>query len=99
MSYECNFNTNIMWLDKRRNIADNDGLKRGVDCFKVIPKCNNRIIEIVFYRVDDASFGTMERKYSYLPMMQKRKKMMFDDGEIFIGISGELYVIGTYREV
>ncbi len=66
MGYVCNFNINIQWLGKMKGINDDNGQKRYVNCFKIVPECNNRIIEVVFYASDDASYGTLEKKYSYL---------------------------------
>ena len=87
------------WLDKCREIEDNDGWKRSVDSFKV-NDMSGRSVNIIFRKVCDVEFSEQENRriYKSMPIMEKRKKVNYIDGKMIISICGQNYQIGTYED-
>lgn len=88
------------WLDKCREIEDNNGWKRHVDSFKVNGMCG-KYIDICFKRVYHEEYNEHENRriYQTMPIMQKREKVNYIDGKMIINICGLNYQIGTYEDI
>lgn len=88
------------WLDKCREIEDNDGWKRCVDAFKV-NGMSGKSVNIIFTKVYNEEYNEQENRriYKTIPVMEKRKKVNYIDGQMIISIYGQNYQIGTYEDI
>lgn len=87
MQYMVEFDRSNIWLDRPRKIEDNDGWKREVSYFTVIPDVRGKSVEILMW-------GKI--KGVYYSLMGKRKKMKLYNGKVYVSICGKDYQIGTY---
>lgn len=87
MQYMVEFDRSDIWLDRTRKIEDNDGWKREVSYFSVIPDVRGKSVEILMWgKIKDV----------YYSLMVKRKKMKLYNGKVYVSICGKDYQIGTY---
>lgn len=77
MSYKVELDRSNIWLDRTRKIEDNDGLKREVSYFTVIPDVRGKSIEILMWG---------EIKGVYYSLIGKRKKMKLYNGKVYVSI-------------
>lgn len=82
------------YLDKQRQIEDNDGWKRTVDGFYVHGMSKNSVNIIFFKLVPIAETENM--KWQQMKIMDKTKRVKYIDGKMVISISGFEYQVGTY---
>jgi len=87
MQYMVEFDRSDIWLDRPRKIEDNDGWKREISYFTVIPDVRGKSIEILMWG---------EIKGVYYSLMVKRKKMKLYNDKVYVSICGKDYQIGTY---
>lgn len=84
------------YLDKQRQIEDNDGWKRTVDGFYVHGMSKNSVNIIFFKLVPIAETENM--KWQQMKIMDKTKRVKYIDGKMTISICGFEYQVGTYTE-
>lgn len=87
MQYMVEFDRSDIWLDRTRKIEDNDGCKREVSYFSVIPDVRGKSVEILMWS---------EINGVYWNLMVKRKKMKLYNNKVYVSICGKDYQIGTY---
>lgn len=87
MTYNVEFIRSDISLDRHRKIEDNDGFKREVSYFSVIPDVRGKSVEIIMYG---------EVNGVYCSLMVKRKKMKLYNDKVYVSICGKDYQIGTY---
>lgn len=78
------------FLDKQRDIENNDGIKRTVDAFRVVSMAG-KSVNVMFI----GACAYVGR----IPIMEKLKRVKYINGEMIINICGEDYCIGHYTEV
>ena len=88
------------FLDKQREIKNNDGIKRTVDAFRVVGMAG-KSVNVIFIALIDGVGSKEERRtiYKHISVMEKLKRVKYIDGEMIINICGEDYCIGYYTEV
>jgi len=87
MQYMVEFDRSNIWLDRPRKIKDNDGFKREVSYFSIIPDIRGKSVEILMW-------GNINGVYWSL--MVKRKKMKLYNNRVYVSICGKDYQIGVY---
>lgn len=88
------------FLDKQRDIANNDGIKRTVDGFRVVGMAGKGV-NVIFIALIDGVWSKEERRtiYKHISVMEKLKRVKYIDGKMIINICGDDYCIGNYTEV